>query len=55
MKFCPNCGSAHIGWVLPHDRQKWRCKECGYTGAFIIEDGKLSDEIRKDYEKSKKK
>lgn len=53
VKFCPRCGSKEIGWPLPHDRQKWECKECGYIGAFIIEDGELADEIRKEYIKNK--
>ena len=49
MKFCPRYGSKEIGWPLPHDRQKWECKECGYIGAFIIEDGKIADELREEY------
>ena len=49
VKFCPRCGSANIGWLIPHDRQKWECKDCGYVGAFIIEDSKMADEIRKEY------
>ena len=55
MKFCPRCGSKELGWPLPHDRQKWECKECGYVGAFIIEDGKMADEIRKEYLKKENK
>jgi len=55
VKFCPRCGSKEIGWVLPHDRQKWECKECGYIGAFIIEDGVMAEEIRKNYNEEKNK
>jgi len=55
VKFCPRCGSKEIGWPLPHDRQKWECKECGYVGAFIIEDGTMAEEIRKDYNENKDK
>jgi len=55
MKFCPNCGSGNIGWVLPQDRSKWECKDCGYVGAFIIEDGEIADEIREDYIKNEGK
>lgn len=54
-KFCPRCGSKEIGWPLPHDRQKWECKECGYIGAFIIEDGEMAEAIRKDYNENKDK
>ncbi len=55
VKFCPRCGSKELGWRLPHDRQKWECKECGYVGAFIIEDGAMAEEIRKDYNENKDK
>jgi len=53
VKFCPRCGSKNIEWVIPHDRQKWECKDCGYIGAFIVEDGALADEIRREYLKNK--
>ena len=53
MKFCPRCGSKNLEWVLPHDRQKWECRDCGYVGAFIIEDGEIADEIKKEYLKNK--
>ena len=53
MKFCPRCGSPNIDWVLPHDRQKWDCKDCGFVGAFIIEDGTMAEEIHKEYLKNK--
>jgi transposase-like protein len=49
MKFCPRCGSTNIGWVLPHDRQKYECKDCGYVGALIVEDGKMAEAVRKEY------
>jgi transposase-like protein len=51
MKFCPNCGSTNIGWLIPYDRQKWHCKNCGYIGAFIVEDGKIADKIREEFNK----
>jgi len=47
VKFCPHCGSKDIDWVLPHDRSKWQCPDCGYIGALIVEDGVMADEIRK--------
>ncbi len=53
MKFCPRCGSKDIEWPLPYDRQKWECKECGYIGAFIIDDGKIAQELRKEYLKKR--
>jgi ribosomal protein L37AE/L43A len=48
-RFCPNCGSQNIDWVLPQTWSKWRCKDCGYIGALIIEDGSIADQIRKEY------
>jgi len=53
MKFCPKCGSTNIDWLIPHDRQKWQCKNCGYIGAFIVDDGKIADKIREEYNKKK--
>ena len=55
VKFCPRCGSKNIGFILPHDMQKYECKDCGYTGAFIIDDGIIADEIKKEYLKNKDK
>ena len=49
MRFCPRCGSTNIDWVLPQDWSKWECKDCGYIGPLIIEDGKIADKIREDY------
>ena len=49
MKYCPNCGSSNIEWVLPQTWSKWRCRDCGYEGALVIEDGELAREIRKRY------
>ena len=53
MKFCPRCGSTDIDWVLPQTWSKWECKHCGYIGPLIIEDGKIAEELKKDYEKRK--
>ena len=55
MKFCPKCGSSNIEWVIPQTWSKWECRKCGYIGVFIIEDGKIADEIRKEYLKNKDK
>ena len=55
VKFCPKCGSKKIDWVLPQTWSKYECKDCGYIGAFIIEDGKIADEITKEYLKNKDK
>jgi transposase-like protein len=54
MKFCPRCGSKNINWLIPYDMQKYECKDCGWTRAFIIEDGIIAEELKKDYLKNKK-
>ncbi len=56
VKFCPRCGSKNVDWILPQTWSKWECKDCGWTGAFIIEDdGKIAEEIRKEYIKNQTK
>jgi hypothetical protein len=55
MKFCPRCGSLNIEWVLPQDWSKWECKDCGYLGSLIIENGEIAKEIRKQYKENKEK
>lgn len=55
MKCCPRCGSFNVEWVLPHDWSKWECRHCGYVGTFIIDDSKIAEEIRKEYEKGLQK
>jgi len=49
MKFCPRCGSTNIDWVLPQTWSKYECKDCGFVTAFVIEDGDMAKEIRKEY------
>lgn len=51
-KKCPKCGSTNIKWFgVPQTRSKWECKDCGYVGALVIDDGKAPDfgwRIRRD-------
>ena len=46
-KFCPRCGSTDIFYArgLPQLWSIWECKNCGYYGAFIVEDGVTSEKI----------
>ena len=55
IKFCPKCGSTRIYWArgLPQLWSIWECKECGYQGAFIVEDGKLAEKIQERYRKTR--
>lgn len=46
MKCCPKCGSANITFSAFYRPSTWKCLDCGYEGAFIVEDGKLSEEVQ---------
>jgi len=54
LKSCPKCGSTRIYWAsgLPQLWSIWECKECGYRGAFVIEDSESAAKIRETYLKS---
>ncbi len=47
VKFCPKCGSANINFLVFYRPSVWRCLDCGYEGAFVLEDSKLAEKIRK--------
>jgi ribosomal protein L37AE/L43A len=51
VKFCPKCGSTDVSWAsgLAQLWSIWECRNCGYRGAFILEDGKLSHILREEY------
>jgi predicted RNA-binding Zn-ribbon protein involved in translation (DUF1610 family) len=53
VRFCPKCGSTEIYWArgLPQLWSMWECRNCGYYGAFIVEDGLLSKKIQEEYAK----
>ena len=54
IKFCPKCGSTNIN-ILPIYRPSiWKCLDCGYEGAFIVEDSKLAEKIREKFLKTVK-
>jgi predicted RNA-binding Zn-ribbon protein involved in translation (DUF1610 family) len=52
-KFCPNCGSSELFFAsgLPQMWSIWDCRHCGYRGPVILEDGKLAEKIREEWEK----
>lgn len=53
VRMCPRCGSTDIYWArgLAQLWSIWECRNCGYYGAFIIEDGKLSKKLQDEYAK----
>jgi len=53
VKFCPRCGSAEIHWArgLPQLWSIYECNNCGYHGAFIVEDGQMSKKLQEEYAK----
>ncbi len=53
VKFCPKCGSKNIFWAqgLAQLWSIWECRNCGYYGAFIVEDGKLAEKLQEEYSK----
>ena len=56
IKYCPTCGSTNIFWAsgFPQFWSLWECRECGYRGALVLEDGKLGAKLRKEWEKRAK-
>jgi predicted RNA-binding Zn-ribbon protein involved in translation (DUF1610 family) len=50
-KFCPRCGSTNIFWAsgLAQLWSIWQCRNCGYRGAFIVEDGEMAKMVQQEY------
>jgi hypothetical protein len=46
MKCCPKCGSTNINFLVFYRPSIWKCLDCGYEGAFIIEDGGLAEKMQ---------
>jgi ribosomal protein L37AE/L43A len=55
MRFCPKCGSPNINCVIFYRPSIWKCLDCGYEGAFLVEDSRLAEKIRERYQDSKGK
>ena len=53
MKFCAKCGSTNINFLIFFRPSMWKCLDCGYEGALIVEDGKVAEKIRKRYQRKK--
>ena len=48
-KFCPKCGSPRVYWPVPQIPQV-KCKDCGWQGILVVEDGELAKTIRSEWE-----
>ena len=48
---CPKCGSPDVFWAqgMPQLWSLWQCKNCGYRGAFILEDGNLAEKLQEEW------
>jgi ribosomal protein L37AE/L43A len=46
MKFCPKCGSSNLNVQVFYRPSIWKCLNCGYEGAFILEDSKLAEKLQ---------
>lgn len=44
VKFCPKCGSTNINFPIFYRPSIWKCLDCGYEGALIVEDTEPSKE-----------
>lgn len=53
LKFCPKCGSSNVSVSVFYRPSVWRCLDCGYEGAFIVEDSKLAEKLHERYSKDR--
>jgi predicted RNA-binding Zn-ribbon protein involved in translation (DUF1610 family) len=53
VKFCPTCGSTDVFWAqgMPQFWSLWQCRNCGYRGALILEDGNLATKLQEEWKK----
>jgi DNA-directed RNA polymerase subunit M len=52
-KFCPRCGSTNVFWAqgMPQFWSLWDCKNCGYHGALILENGNMAEKLQEEWKK----
>jgi predicted RNA-binding Zn-ribbon protein involved in translation (DUF1610 family) len=51
VKFCPKCGSSDVFWAqgMPQFWSMWDCRNCGYHGPVILEDGDLAEKLQEEW------
>ena len=52
---CPNCGGKELiflsttdGFAVGSTDQRYKCKQCGYQGSFVLDDYESSDKVLED-------
>lgn len=55
-KFCPRCGSTDVFWAqgMPQFWSLWDCRDCGYRGPVILEDGNIAEKLQEEWNKKRK-
>ncbi len=46
LKYCPKCGSSDLSVVIFYRPSIWKCLNCGYEGAIILENGSIAAKLR---------
>jgi DNA-directed RNA polymerase subunit M len=56
LKFCPRCGSTDVFWAqgMPQFWSLWDCRDCGYRGPVILEDGNMARKLQEEWKKKNK-
>jgi predicted RNA-binding Zn-ribbon protein involved in translation (DUF1610 family) len=51
LKFCPKCGSTDVFWAqgMPQCWSMWDCRNCGYHGPVVLEDGNLAAKLQEEW------
>ena len=52
----PQMRSTDIFWAqgMPQFWSMWDCRNCGYHGAFILEDGNIAEKLQADWQQKNK-
>lgn len=51
VKRCPKCGSANVNFLVFYRPSTWKCLDCGYEGALIIEDNRIAGKTQEPQQK----
>ncbi len=46
LKYCPKCGSSNITVVVFYRPSIWKCLNCEYEGAIVLENGSIAAKLR---------